>query len=248
MIGSHVALDHVLLVVIAVVSPLVDWLWLYPLLKRATAASVPGARARFYLTAILTAWGLTICVIALWAARARPWAALGLGSGTPLRLTIGLALAALVIGLLWAQWRAILARPERLELVRRKLGTIAALMPHTPGERRGFTLVAITAGICEEVLFRGFVMWYVGVWTGPVLAAAISSALFGFAHIYLGVWHVPRTAIIGVAFALIVLATGSLWPAIIIHAAVDLHSGDLGFRALGAVRAGDPHPDAPAEA
>jgi len=74
----------------------------------------------------------------------------------------------------------------------------------------------------------------------------ISSAIFGFGHIYLGLIQVPRTAALGVIFALIVLASGSLWPAIILHAALDLNSGDLGFRALASDPASSTDPAAPA--
>lgn len=237
MIASHGTFDHVLFAVIALASPLVDF-WLYPFLVRASAAGVPGARARAYLVNILTSWGFTACVIALWAVRERPWNALRLGFATPLRLGAGLALAAIVVVLLLVQRRALLARPDRLArlLGKMKMSNAEALLPHTRGERRGFAVVSITAGICEEVLFRGFVMWYFAGW-GIVAAVAVSSLFFGLGHIYLGVPHVLRTAIIGLVFAFIVLAAGSLWPAIIIHAAIDLNSGDLGFRALTATRA-----------
>src|SRR5207247_11459823 len=124
------------------------------------------------------------------------------------------------VGLLRARLRAILARPERLELVRRQLSSVGPLLPHTPGEHRGFAVLSITAGICEEILFRGFVMWYLGVWSGPVLAAVISSVLFGFAHIYLGLHHALRAGIVGAVMSLIVLALGSLSAPMIIHAAV----------------------------
>lgn len=234
MMASHVELDHVLFAAIAIVSPLVD-LWLYPMLVRASAAGVTGVRARAYVVNLLTAWGLTACVIGLWVARGRPWNALRLGFATPLRLGAGLALAVAFLVLLSVQRRALLARPDRLARLAAKLSNAEALLPHTPGERRGFAAVAITAGICEELLFRGFLMWYFAGW-GIVAAFVVSSLFFGFAHIYLGVSHVPRTAILGVVFALIVVAAGSLWPAIIIHAAIDLNSGDLGYRALSGAK------------
>jgi membrane protease YdiL (CAAX protease family) len=109
------------------------------------------------------------------------------------------------------------------------------LLPRTPGERRGFAAVSITAGICEELLFRGFLMWYFAGW-GIVAAVVVSSLLFGFAHIYQGIQSVPRTGILGLVLCLIVVAAGSLWPAIIIHAAIDLNSGDLGYRALSGAK------------
>jgi uncharacterized protein len=246
MAGAHVALDHVLLVLIVLVWPLTEWLFYYPRSVRAIKSGVAGARGRLYRNILLPEWGFTACIIALWAAQGRSWDALRLGAGTPLRLGIGFAIAALFLGLVWAQRRALLARPERLDLVRRKLEHADALMPHTVGERRTFAAVAMTAGICEEFLFRGFVMcyfaaWLPGGWARTIAAVAISSVLFGFGHIYLGAKAVLTTGIGGVFFALVVLASGSLWPAMIIHAAVDLNSGDLGFRAANAPRmAGSP--------
>jgi CAAX protease family protein len=93
--------------------------------------------------------------------------------------------------------------------------------------------VALTAGITEEVMFRGFVFWYFGTWAGPVIATLASSILFGFGHLYLGLAQAPKTAIGGLVACLVVLASGSLWPAIVMHAAVDLENGELGYRLFG---------------
>jgi membrane protease YdiL (CAAX protease family) len=245
MMGSHVMLDHVLFAAIFIAWPLAEWLWYYPRSVRSIEAGVPGARARIYRNILLPEWGFTACVIALWVARGRPWSALRLGFVTPPRLAMGLALAAAFLGLLWVQRRALIVRPDRLARLRGKLGQVEILLPRTPGERRGFALVSITAGICEELLFRGFLMSYFAGW-GLVAAVAVSSLFFGFAHIYQGMPSVPRTGIVGLVLALIVVAAGSLWPAIIIHAAIDLNSGDLGFRALAGVRGENIDPDATA--
>lgn len=239
MMASHVALDHILFALIFIAWPLAEWLWYYPRSVRSIEAGVAGARARIYRNILLSEWGFTACVICLWAARGRPWSALRLGFVTPLRLAMGLAFAAIVLVLLWVQRRALLARPEQLAQLRGKLGHVEVLLPRTPGERRGFAMVSITAGICEELLFRGFLMWYFAGW-GLVAAVAVSSLFFGLAHIYQGIPSVPRTGILGLVLALIVVAAGSLWPAIIIHAAIDLNSGDLGFHALAGVRAESP--------
>jgi membrane protease YdiL (CAAX protease family) len=76
---------------------------------------------------------------------------------------------------------------------------------------------------------RGSVVSRRGV--GTVAAVVVSSAFFGSAHIYLGGRHFLSAAVGGVFFALVVLASGSLWAAMIIHAAADLSSGELGYHA-----------------
>ncbi|HLG97560.1 MAG TPA: CPBP family intramembrane glutamic endopeptidase [Bryobacteraceae bacterium] len=227
------ALDHVLFAAICAGLPLLDWLWMYPRFVRATAERRPGARERGYAITMLSSWGLMACVLALWIALGRPLDTLRLGIGYPMRGGIGLALAALYALLAWAQKRAVLKQPDAAELVRRQLGKAEALMPRSAREYRLFMLVAITAGICEEILFRGFVMWYLTVWTSAIPAALISSVLFGLAHTYIGIPHVIRSAIVGAVLAALVLGTGSLWAAMALHAVIDLSSGDLVYRTLG---------------
>ena len=239
----HVTFDHVLFVLFALVSPVVDKVWLFPWLTRATEAGVPGARARAYLIGILGQWIPVGVVLAFWVSRERPLTALWLGLGSPLGLGIGLALAAVVLGLLWLQRRAIFARPERFDLVLRQVGSARPLLPHTPGELRGFKLLSITAGICEEVMCRGYIWWYLAVWTGPWAGAALSSVLFGAGHLYMDRKAAVKAGIVGAVMAGIVLGCGSLWPAMIIHAAIDINSGSLAFHALRRSQGGSPEPD-----
>ena len=232
---SYVLLDHLLFLVLAVVSPAADYFWLYPRLIRQTRAGVPGARRRAYTTSILMQWMLTLCVSVLWVQRRRPWSALWLGETSASRLAAGLALAAAFIGVLLLQRRTVLAHPEHLDKVRHQLAAASALLPHTPEEHTWFMLLSITAGICEEFLFRGFVLWYVRVSTGLLLAAAFSTILFGTAHLYLSRRDALRAGIVGAIMAAIVIATRCLLPAMVLHAAVDINSGDLAFHALRGV-------------
>lgn len=218
-----------LFVFFAVASPLIDF-WLYPRFMRATAAGRPGVRGRFYAAGILLQWAFTALLLILWAVRHRPLATLGLGFSSPWRLAAGGVFFVAYMILALKQRRALLARPERM----RKIITprLEALLPHTLGELLGFSCLSVTAGFCEELLFRGFFTWYLSLWCPLPLAMAASSILFGLQHLYLGIKHVGRTSVMGGVFALIVVASGSLWPAILIHAAADLVSGELGYRAL----------------
>jgi hypothetical protein len=69
MTGSHVLLDHVLLVMIALVWPIAEWRGYYPRSVRAIAAGVPGARARLYRNCVVPQWAFSACIIALWVFR-----------------------------------------------------------------------------------------------------------------------------------------------------------------------------------
>ena len=228
----HAPLDHLLFAVIAVISPVVDRLWVYPRLKRATEAGAPGARSRFYLAGMLTQWMLTACVLALWVAQGRAWSGLWMGPSSAKGAAIGLGIVVAVLGLLLVQRRAFLGLANRLDVLRRQVGPAMSLLPHTRPELSGFRALAVTAGICEEVLFRGYVFWYLAMWLSTGWSIVVSSILFGFAHVYLDRRSAVRAGIVGAVMALVVWLTGALWWAMILHAAIDLNSGDISFRAL----------------
>jgi uncharacterized protein len=226
-------LDLVVMIALCGVTPVADARWIYPRFLRAAAASPPGTRPRWYLPLVsLVSWACTGVVIAMWAAYRRPWAALSVRPARPLGVWLGVGLAILYAAAVWWQVWTLLAKPDGRARLARQLAGASALLPHTPAERRGFVFASLTAGICEEVLFRGFVMWYCAVFTGPIVAVALSSLLFGFGHLYLGPAHILRSGLVGVLLAGIVIAGGSLWPAIVLHATVDLVAGELGYLAL----------------
>lgn len=231
MTATPSSLDH-LLIAVSIAGSVAHWRLAYPRAVRAIAAGVPGARMRLYRYTLVVTWAMAGCVAALWLVYGRPWGSLGLELGNPYRLAAGLAIAAVYVGFALAQQRKIAARPDLLARLSTMYRQLAPIVPGTTEERRAFGAVSITAGICEELFYRGFVMWYVAAFAGPILAILLSSLLFGFDHLYLGRSYVLRTGIGGIAFALVVLISGSLWPAMIIHATADLVSGDLGGRAL----------------
>jgi uncharacterized protein len=100
------------------------------------------------------------------------------------------------------------------------------LLPRTRGEKLAFVGVSVTAGVCEEVVFRGFLIAALSPVLGSAVAAALAaSAVFGFLHGYQGVTGIVRTALLGFMLALPLLATGSILPAVIAHFAIDLVVG-----------------------
>jgi membrane protease YdiL (CAAX protease family) len=221
-------------------------LWFSARLRRTRAEGVFGVRAHLYALTFILLWGLTVCVLSLWWVSGRSWSELGLGTGTPLRCGIGFTIAALYIAWWWSlHRRALLEQPPWVEQLRQRLATDERV-PRTPGERRWMMLVVPTTGFCEEILFRGYVMWYLTIWTGPVAAVALSSILFGFGHLEDGVLGSVRATIFGVVFALIVLIAGSLWPAIVMHTATDLISLEFAYRLRTVAKAETPDMELPA--
>lgn len=104
--------------------------------------------------------------------------------------------------------------------------TQAALdvLPVTPAETAVFGLVLVPLGsLSEEIVYRGFVMGQLWGWTGNAwIAAVLAAVLFGIMHRYQGTWGMLRTGLIGLVFAVGVIATGSLVPSILAHVLANL--------------------------
>jgi len=95
--------------------------------------------------------------------------------------------------------------------------------PRPPrGAVAGMILVGVVlAPFAEEVLFRGVVYPGLRSAVGPWLAVVLSAVLFGLGHRDHGAAAVVFTALMGVALALLVEASGSLWPAVLAHVLVN---------------------------
>jgi len=215
---------------LAVVVPWRGWARLKRLLALPSITS--RDRISLYLTSIVAQW--TVAVLITWRAFARgfDFSQLGLKfSPLPDLLTVGV-LGAGLIGLAhWFNLRRV-ARSSNPAVDRVK--TVATrIFPHTNREAAIFSALAITAGICEEFLYRGFVfgaLWRASVPTWAVLV--ISSVMFGLAHAYQGRGGIIGTLLLGAVFGSVRILYDSLVPVIFWHAAVDIVAGFAGMRYL----------------
>ena len=201
--------------------------------RQAVAMGVPrGARSYGYIYFIAYSWMFCVSVFTLWVLNSRPWAELLLGPIVPWRFEVGLGIATAYICLLTWQHRAIVRRPAVFERIRLQFGIIETVLPHTESERRLWPLVAVSAGICEEVIFRGFLIALMSSLSGPITAVLVVAILFGLGHAYQGRDAIFKTGAFGLILTFIALASGSLVPVMIIHFAQDLFAGDIGYRVI----------------
>jgi membrane protease YdiL (CAAX protease family) len=221
--------DHVLVLLIVVGLPL-RALFGIRALRAAPAPAVPDLRRRLWGRAIATQWLLTVIVLWHWRMTFRSLASLGL----VLRPTTGLAgvlvgLTTIVI-LVSRQRRALVTDESLRARVRERLAAVEPLMPHAAREFPLFAALACTAGLCEEFLFRGYLLWY-AVHFMPFAYACVAQALvFGACHAYQGRRGIVLTTLAGAFFTGVLLVAGSIWPSMFIHALMDLHAGDLARR------------------
>ena len=224
--------DHALFLVLALVFPLRTALHGYRRLMHAEAVDLPRVRLSLYRQAMAIQWALTAAVLLVWELRSRDWGVLGLvPRATPAALVLAaLAVAAVVVVVV--QRRRTLASRQAMEHVRHQLRHVERMLPHGPIELRRFFALAATAGICEELLYRGYLLWYLERWIGWVPAIAVAAVIFGFGHLYQGRRGILTTALVGIVFCAIYLVSGSLYLGMLLHALADAHSGHLGYVAF----------------
>jgi hypothetical protein len=95
---------------------------------------------------------------------------------------------------------------------------IKNLLPHTGLESAIFLGLSVTAAICEELIYRGYLQRQFTAWTGSVAAAIVlQGAVFGLSHAYQGWAQVITIAVYGCLFGLFALWRKSLRPGMLAH-------------------------------
>ncbi|MBO3084818.1 CPBP family intramembrane glutamic endopeptidase [Cellulomonas fengjieae] len=137
-------------------------------------------------------------------------------ASTVVGAVVGLALGA---GILALVHRRMPLRP------RQPVAAVDAMMPVTPAARRGWAGLSLSAGVTEEITYRGLVVLALAVavpdlpHAGVVVVAAL---LFGFAHWYQGWLGMVLTGALGAAFTQLYLVTGSILLLMVLHVLIDL--------------------------
>ena len=201
-------------------------------------------RLVLYASTIAFQW-LAVAIVGwrLWARGYTPQQ-LGLVFHNRTTLVIAGTFGAMVIGTFqWLNLRRVSRIPPES---RGSLQAIAErILPQTTVELPPYLALAITAGLCEEFLYRGFAMAALtraGLHTWLVVLG--SSILFGLAHSYQGRGGIVMTFVVGLVLGVSRLAYNSLVPAVFWHSAIDMVAGVAGRRYLRG-SAGD-HSEVPA--
>lgn len=104
--------------------------------------------------------------------------------------------------------------------------TIAQLAPQNAWQLTVWISLSISAGICEELVFRGYLLQQFTRTSGRVwIGVLTSSLLFGVAHGYEGASGMIAITIYGSLFCLLAMKRYSLRPGMIAHAWHDIFSG-----------------------
>jgi membrane protease YdiL (CAAX protease family) len=165
-----------------------------------------------------------LALLATWA-RGDAWSVLGLAPG---RRAAG---SHWILGLLIALYLMDLAR--KLATPSRRAATAARwkkLTPFMPANRRECAhsvVMCLSAGCCEELLYRGFLVPYLLALfapsaAAPFVAVLLPAAIFGLSHRYQGRAAMLQIGALAAGMGWFFLRTQALLPLVILHTCIDL--------------------------
>ena len=216
--------------VLAIVIPWRGRMRLQTLLERPAV----GTKEKLVLYGSTIAFQWVLMGIVAWRAFARGLTAgqLGLASHFTVRLFLLTLLGGVLFGAFqWFNLRRVSRMTGEVPDFMRKLAR--RILPGTSLEFAPYFALAVTAGVCEEFLYRGFAMAALaraGLATWAVVL--ISSVLFGLAHTYQGKNGVVGTALMGLILGVARVVFQSLVPVMVWHSIVDIVAGIAGSRYL----------------
>jgi membrane protease YdiL (CAAX protease family) len=199
----------------------------YTRLKKLLALPSADTKEKLTLYALTIAFQWVLVGLVAW----RSWVRgltlqeLGLGQERGTGIVVGAVAGALLIGgLQWLNLRRMGRMGGEAPELLRKLAK--RLLPVNLLEYLPYSALAITAGVCEEFVYRGFALAAFSKAGLPLwLAVLASSILFGLAHVYQGRAGMVSTGIFGVLLAVGRVWSGSLLPVMMWHAGLDLAAG-----------------------
>lgn len=185
-----------------------------------------------YFSNSISLWVMALIVLIVWWLLGRPVA--GLGIRWPEEASWGLGIigsGGFVLAYILDLWLEV-RTPEALANTRAHWRKHTPFMPENKKEVNLFYVVAISAAVAEEIVFRGFFVYYFTTWFSgnpwaPWIAIGIPSLIFALSHYYQGWKAMAKIALLSLIFGWLLVYTQSLLIPVVLHFAVDVAGGYL---------------------
>jgi membrane protease YdiL (CAAX protease family) len=199
------------------------WAFLVTIIAGQMRAAVNPDRVRFYFFTLFFEWLLFVFVV------------VGVRrSGMPLRVVLGdrwrsvrQVLRDIGIGAaFWIVSLALLIALSWLLRAKAHYPKMDFILPRGGVEITLWVAVSISAGICEETIFRGYLQrQFMALTKSAAGGILLSAAAFGAAHAYQGFRMVVVISLYGAMFGILAHWRGSVRPGMIVHAWQDSLAG-----------------------
>ncbi|MEP5614311.1 MAG: type II CAAX endopeptidase family protein [Cyclobacteriaceae bacterium] len=119
---------------------------------------------------------------------------------------------------------------NKMESARQSLQGVRHILPKNQREYRWMVATAFVAGVFEEVVFRGFLVWIVGLHLPIAVAIVGVNIMFSVAHATTKLNNAIKAFGLGLFFSATYYFTGSLWLAMLTHIIVDLYAATFSYK------------------
>jgi len=228
--------DHILVLIYGLVIPFISGV--KSLENFDNIQFTESLRRRFYLSNSLFLCLASLPILVSWGLHDRPFDAMGF------RLSLDVDNRPLTFGMITLL--AVLYTADLIISIRKwekrdsSLDTLDETTPFLPKSLRelpAYIVMCISAGVFEEIIYRGFMVTYFlpeynfsdGL---PILAVTAPAFLFSLAHYYQGWQAVLKIFLLSMLLGIIFLSSGSIWVVMIIHFLIDLIGGLVAMKLL----------------
>lgn len=185
-------------------------------------------KIRLYWTNSAGQWFLALLVAGAWVLQGRKLSHLGLVF--PKISGISAAIIFLVVAGVIIDSGLQVRNSESIERMRLRWIRDTPFMPANRIEFAHYVAMAVSAAVCEELMFRGFLIRYLeDLFAGGVIATPLAiilpALIFGISHWYQGPWRATKILVFAVAFGSLFVLTSSLLVPTMLHAGLDLSMG-----------------------
>lgn len=145
----------------------------------------------------------------------------------PWALGLSMLLAGLLLALIVAPGLQCIRDHTVRQTIAKAMQAMRFMLPVSKMERHWWLLLSVSAGVCEELVYRGFLLEFLrgrlagGPQLGLTAAWLLSSIAFGTAHLYQGGAGIIRTTVVGLLLGMLAILTGSLLLPIICQVLLD---------------------------
>lgn len=228
--------DHILFILIGLVIPFMAIIQGKPDMSELNFSS--KQKIALYYSNGLIMWIASFLILGAWLFYGRSIASFGFSIPIMGVIVVGCTLGFVILYLGDLIFETL--NPSRKQKTINKLSENTPFLPSNSKELAHFTFAAFTAGVCEEIIFRGFFINYLLAFSGHTIVGQWSSILlpallFSVVHIYQGHKAVLKILLAGILFGLIYYFSRSLLIVIILHFVMDMISAYVAMRLLNPV-------------
>lgn len=145
--------------------------------------------------------------------------------------SLNLWLIVLIVGFAIVQHRLTnKVKNHQVNNLKEHLKDIYYYLPKTRKELQWFIFLSVSAGFCEEIIFRVFLFEFLKSYSSIIFAFITTNLIFAITHIGSGIKNTVSSFILGLLFQIIIYLTENIWAAILLHIIIDINIGILGYK------------------